>query len=669
MKTIILIILGIAVLGIGIFFLMGPDTMGPEEDRGFLSKEEEEKEPDGKGRALLPTNYQTAFPNPTDVLIPFFTKLPPDEVLSQTQATVMGMSAKVFERLEHKEYYLKFINFFHNAGLKYIGYISTFNVSALEALKSNPELYEAMCIDSQGEKIIFEWEGVPWQCTNNPIWREFLLELGKTNVNYGVDGIHIDEWLGTYSAVEEADGCFCEYCIKGFREYLKEKYNKEELEILGIDSIDTFDYGLYIKKQKENLLSSDFLDYQMKNIKDFMHELISKTRAYAKKHGKEFPVSANVPELMPKWLPIIDEIDYMLSEYTYEYPPEGRSIPVFKLARSLGKPLVSQLQTSNPALLQRSDLAELVKIYTAEAYAARGFLLIPYDLPAKEPSEEWKYYSVDVKEMSPYYGFIRNNKQYYEDLFSTSKIAVLYSFPSVKQYWTADFYDLSNRLLDSHLQYDVLFAGDDEDMEDRLSLDQLSEYEAIILPNTPNLLDQQVDLLLSYAEAGGNIVVFGQIEPRLKNFVYNKNILSVISDILKNLIHRFGKNFEYSGNIPSAEKISSILKDLIQPNIQTNANENIVMLEYWNNKTHSIVIHLINYNYNIKTKHLSIQKNIDLEVMLNPELLGKNLIISYKFPGGTGNKELDYLVSDKNVKFQIPSLEFYGVVSIKEAGN
>ena len=705
MKKAILIILALIIIGIGIFFLLGPDTMGPEKDRGFLSKEKEGPEvgmrkkpktefsPSGKGRAPLPTNQQTTFPAPTDIFIFCPGGAPDQKFIPQTHASIIGVGAALATGSgpDYEEFYRGETARVHKLGLKYTVWLSTYDIDVggrttpEKFYQDRPELLEAACIDIDGKKMMFELERLPWQCTNNPVWREFLLKAAKRSIDWVADGFTFDEWLGSASVSSpDFNGCFCEHCMKGFREYLKQKYSLGELQSLGIgDIIDNFDYGDFIREghlatyrasRWQVPLFSDFEDYQMLSIKKFWHEFVSEIREYGAAQGKDIYFSANTPELYPVWIPIQNELDYLSPEFTYDIPPKGKSITASKIARSLGKPaFFTPICTGiTTEIMTRPDATALMKIYTVEAYSARGFLIVPYHIWFWTSPGEGESYYADIEELSPYYDFIYNNKPYYENLFSTSKIAVLYSYPSARQAYdsfTNAFYGISDLLLHSNFQYDVLFAGDDNWIKNSLSLAQLKEYEVIILPSTSNLLDQQVDLLLSYSEAGGNIVAFGQTEPRLRSFVHNKNILSGISNMLKNLIPRFGKGFEYSGNIPSAKKISSILNDLIQPNIQTNANENVVMLEYWNNETRSIIIHLINYNYNIKTKHLNIQKNINLEVMLNPELLGKNLIISYKSPDGAEIKELDYLISNGNIKFQIPNLEFYGVISIEEAEN
>jgi len=477
--------------------------------------------------------------------------------------------------------------------------------------------------------------------------------------------------------------------MQGFREYLKDKYTTEELEGFGIENIDTFDYGDFIRERyfttyygegkREVPLFSDFEDYQMVSYGEFARELIRETKAYARAHGKDVYFTANTAELFPQYLAMQDELDYLSPEvfsyqttspgrfFIYTYPPR-KCVPAFKLVRSLGKSLVVYPSPeTNGELIAMPDMMSLMKIYTAEAYSARGFYHVPYNLPSYTPEQGWIYGPRDMGELEPYYDFIFNNEQYYDDLFSTSKIAVLYSYPSAR-HDVSNFYGISDLLLDSHFQYDVLFAGDNNWMEDNLSLSQLNEYEVVILPKTECLSDRQVDLLLSYVESGGNIVAFHCIG------LYDEKNKEVKRELLESLLvegsHDFGLGkFIYSRDLPTREEVSGALSGLIQPCIQTNANENVVMLEYWNNETHSIVIHLINYAYDIETEHMRPQENINLKVALDPKLLGKDLSVSYASPDRAGIEELSYTLSDGSVEFRIPNLEFYGVVFVEEASD
>ena len=126
--------------------------------------------------------------------------------------------------------------------------------------------------------------------------------------------------------------------------------------------------------------------------------------------------------LLPPFLPIETELDYLSPEITFDYPPGGRSIPVYKIATSLGIPAFTCPHSGVPELMGRSDMTTLMKIYTAEAYSAQGFLIVPYSIPTSAPEVGW--YSANMEDFRPYYDFIHNNAHYYENLVSTSKIAV-----------------------------------------------------------------------------------------------------------------------------------------------------------------------------------------------------------------------------------------------------
>lgn len=220
-------------------------------------------------------------------------------------------------------------------------------------------------------------------------------------------------------------------------------------------------------------------------------------------------------------------------------------------------------------------------------------------------------------------------------------------------------------------KYDYQARGIPVDIKNKVvkTIEQgYTKAEAAQLYNTHSLSDSQANLLISYAESGGNIVAFGEIGSHDEEG--NEVERALLSSLLIEGSNDFGLGkFVYSGDLPTREDFGGILSGLIPPCIQTNANENVVMIEYWNNETCSIIIHLINYNYDIETQHLASQQNIDLEVALNSELLGKELIVSYESPDWTGTEELDYTVSDGRIQFQIPNLEFYGVVSIGEVGD
>ena len=662
------------------------------------------EEAEHPAETVSPTPVTTLFPHPTDIFIlnqdwgtwhDVWVKGEIPKLVSKTRATAIhhlgGQAVRIDPDYERS--YRHNMDMAHKWGMKDIIWLSPADIEHIEDIepKDKPTLLEAVCIDIDGNKIRFHATGIYQQCTNNPVWREFLLKTAKRSIDWGGDGIAIDEWPGTFHTLDYPNGgCFCVYCTRGFREYLKEKYNPQELESLGIEDIDSFDYGDFIRERyltmyKDNRyevpLIFDFQDYQMESIKDFWHEFIGELREHGRAQGKDIYFSANTAELLPPFLPIQDELDYLSPEVALGYPPNGRSIPLYKIASSLGKPAFTSpvsFRSGTLELMTRPDITTLWKIYTAEAYSSGGLLVVPYGFDlwwAKEPSQVYP----NMEELSNYYGFIHNNGPYYENLVSTSKIGVLYSYPSARWsfgFFIDDFYGVSNLLLDAHFQYDVLFSGDDDWIEDELSLEALNKFEVIILPNVRNLSDSQVSLLLSYMDSGGHIIGFGEIgnHDEKGHKVDREQLLN----LLVRGVHSYGRgqfvymegqpgsDYLYNRHASTRDEFTEVLKGLRQPNVVTDANENVALLKYWSDETRSIVLHLINYDYDLNTQSMNPQTNINFEVTLSDQLRGKDLEVYYVSPDWSGVQELAYVLSEGGIKFRVPRLDFYGVVSIRE---
>ena len=67
---------------------------------------------------------------------------------------------------------------------------------------------------------------------NNPVWREYLKAVIRIQIDAGVAGVQLDEAELPLTALQYG-GCFCKDCMKGFREYLRER-RPPELEGVGL---------------------------------------------------------------------------------------------------------------------------------------------------------------------------------------------------------------------------------------------------------------------------------------------------------------------------------------------------------------------------------------------------------------------------------------------------
>ena len=61
-----------------------------------------------------------------------------------------------------------------------------------------------------------------WACLNSPHWRAVLKAWVRCGINRGVDG-----FVSNYFYRHD---CHCEYCVSGFKGYLRERFTKEELK-------------------------------------------------------------------------------------------------------------------------------------------------------------------------------------------------------------------------------------------------------------------------------------------------------------------------------------------------------------------------------------------------------------------------------------------------------
>lgn len=292
------------------------------------------------------------------------------------------------------------INYAHSLGIKYVSALSPITAVG-KVYNQRPDIAEASCLNIHGEKIQLHWypinpnEPFYWGCTNNPTWQEYLKEVIERSIDAGADGIHVDEIYGTAHAIWGERGCFCDYCMDGFRNFLKNKYSEDELKNeYGITDIDSFHYGDYIIN---NGYSTDWEGdepwrvplwdpynlYQELAVQHVMKNLISETKQYALDNfGRKISYSANINDLNPSGLKFTDDLDVFILEYFYfenGYPPIGKASPQLKLAHSLDqKPgiLMTAINT-NADLLKRSKTSNLMKIYIVEAYATQGSFLLP----------------------------------------------------------------------------------------------------------------------------------------------------------------------------------------------------------------------------------------------------------------------------------------------------
>ena len=171
----------------------------------------------------------------------------------------------------------------HAAGVRLYAYAVGFRTEFSRMIDFSEDFLDAACRDLGGEPFIVPWlwdhvhkgQLAWWFCTNSPLYRAYLeSRLVQLAAAYP-DGLHIDDYTGTAGTVTRQIGCFCRYCVAGFRTYLADSVLPERLDELGITDFATFDYrqflldrgvtaDVYNERRATLPLADEFYDYQVK---------------------------------------------------------------------------------------------------------------------------------------------------------------------------------------------------------------------------------------------------------------------------------------------------------------------------------------------------------------------------------------------------------------------
>ena len=409
-----------------------------------------------------------------------------------------------------------------------IGYAAYYALGAVES----PDAIDAM--GDAGKAYDLDGTALNSFMFTRSTHRDYLIGAGKTAIDLGANYFMLDNAslnLGTLSFDSEN--------ISAFRDYLSENYTDGELASMGVSDVSTFDYADYLKSAEggsytdtdsleDNIPGDDLWYAWIEAVKGveraFYEQWTNELRSYAlSTYTRDIYLGANRSVGPNQWANI-DKLDYAMSETfidTLGYPYYNLD-HVYKNARNFNKRFWSWGFPANTGEFNGSGdpygnlhITELSKLFLAETLAAGGLHQIPID---------WvSYYHDDASlaPLQPYYEFARSHPELF-NLTEAGEVAVLYNEALEKadtSNYTPGYQGIMMLLADSHIPFDVVFAGDPEDRDgvDPFSTKHISQYKAIVLPNTKMLTDAQVSKLESYMTDGGTLIGLGQIANQDEN--------------------------------------------------------------------------------------------------------------------------------------------------------
>ncbi|MFT4261391.1 MAG: hypothetical protein ACMXX9_03090 [Candidatus Woesearchaeota archaeon] len=527
----------------------------------------------------------------------------------------------------------------------------------------------------------------------HPEYKEMILKDAKRNIDVGVEGIVFDDSGSVSDLIYKQGGSFDQYSMDGFKEFLKSKYSTTELLNLGIENIEEFNFKDYIfEKGLENTwnsrepfplqITSDFEEFLSNAKKQVIKEIVQELKEYARNKNQNLFVSFNIGPLFSENLQygVYDLADFLYAEHFWFDKEHIKGSVAIKLGEGIYKNnyvLLLEVKHDHGTLKSGKNLYKYA--YADVFSTGKGSMQISY--PTYWTMKDWNYveglaYDLDVLER--YNSFLKNNSHLFS-LQETSNVAIIHSTksrflkytPQIQGFdYTKDpdkqLITLIDMMLDINIPFDMIVSGNNN-IKNKITLDQLKEYELIILPSIVFIEDEEIIALKEYVQQGGKILQindFGSLAN--KDLINEIKLLSqsntnswITKDYKRFETYLFNDN---GFNTLLNKKIENeVLKDLkntilemIETDFKTNTNTNINVRRFVDNGRK--VFHIVNYDYDHLTDTFNPTDEFNIYLTKN----NYETVYIYDIDTDTkSNLEINDLV------LTIPSFKNYVIVELK----
>lgn len=633
------------------------------------------------------------------------------DVMDHTGVTVASWFDYMWKPVNNQDWQI-YIDTMHERGVYVVG---TESMITTYKMPEEPEEYiDAICLDPYGNMVTSNYglsgtigEEQVWYVHSllNPVWQEYLLTSIKQSIDYGVDGYLIDELC--YGSVLEPD--FSEYTMNMFREYLADELTTSEKNSLmsqyGYPDWDEFNYAEVVRRNLPAAMTSlskeEWSDWsitqdmplynhyqrfvRLKN-REAAQYIIEEAKQYSEQvNGFAIPFTANVNDLTsPESYLVMDLIDFVDLECTYnkfaQYFPRTRMISSIKLANSLGtRPYVlTTLETRSQISEKGEDgCRNFYKLAIAEASANGGNFYM-------EEAEHGV--AIDIEALSPYFMVPTDHQELFEIEPAQNQICVLSLWENQEAYQNKAFSGTGNLLTDTGYQYDVVFGAEDYTVwgdphmypapNFPLTLEQISGYELVIIPELSDITDNHAEILIEYMESGGIVLVF-TTPVHISDIDNQRGTDSHVNQLLGYLDH--GESTVGSGMLFTINQVKGMLyidnpdeptrNDFINMVSNTGISSKITGMtgnaigKTMYSDDDSAVIHLVNYQYDWMQDKVKPPISYTLEITLPENLTDQPITITYITPETT-ETQLTYTDNGESIEVTIPSLDVWGIIHI-----
>jgi len=502
----------------------------------------------------------------------------------------------------------------------------------------HPVMLDAVCIDLWGERILPPWladaefEGVKpwWGCTNNPRFQEHLIARMRAGLEAGATMVHLDDHSGTFACANFEGGCFCEHCMRGFREWLIQYVHAGDMADAGITDPNAFDYRTFLLKRgypernafiaaasKRNVpMWERFLEFQREAAIGFVERL--KTEA-ALAAGRPVSFGVNAYNLLPVQLFDARAIDYFANEV--EQFDREDSVPpvVYRLGEAIGRPVFATGTGEDWIKYRQSRSTTRVRGWIAEAYAFGQFFMYSWKKWgfSRETGTIWT--QVDPEVFRPMFAFVSENPDLFDGFENAGSVGLLYENASAAAgRWGVR--SASKALLDAGVPYRLVVGGD-KLLKRTLTRADLDRCGVLVLPGDVELADEASRLLTEWEKSGGTVIAKSEGDADM-------------------------------GALPGRIEVKDGGRVWALPRVRPDGT--------------AMVVHLLNRDYDPNTDEMN--SRTGLQVALDPAALGgpANVrSVRYNEPGEQP-RGLHFEQDETGMLlFEVPDLDVWGIIEIR----
>jgi len=578
----------------------------------------------------------------------------------------------------HREHLRPLLEECHQYGIRVIAYLDSVNIFWMSFFRDHPEAKSWLQVDKDGNPIQYGWlKPVRWRyraCLNNPNWIEYQKKVIKLAIDMGFDGIYFD------NAYFNKTACYCSYCRDKFKEYSRKKLGKK--------------YNLPVKPNWRDPVWQSFIEFRYETLK----QGLLKYRKYIKSLNPELVFMFNALGPPTTMYPATDQTvrgidtyalakmaDILYFELGFTFPrlENGRLISnieslKYGINASNGRNIVEKGYMPGRIPLTPTQ----VKLAVAEALSfSCSFNAYNFTCQESQPMLE----RVENRgALGEYYGFLERNENYYIETETIADVAVLFSRPTQDWYCNdREEHDYPHRrgfnqaLIGLHIPFDII-------QDELVTEDILSRYKALILPNVACMSQEQIEQIERFVRQGGGLIATSETSLYDENYkerkgfalaevfgIPNQERISAPkkSEYGKGRVlfypQNIGKDYWLGQKVEDLELIRDALNWVIDEEATLAATAPKTTFINLLRQRQRILVHLVNYNIDEKTDRMMPVKNIKIQVKA-PIKVRNVFVIS---PDFEGKQNLEYEIvskkKDEYVKFTIPQLKIYDVVSIE----